>query len=109
MDKISDQQHLSNMKKSFERIMDVTKELSLDSFSDDLDKQDIVMFNFVLLSEEAKKLSVRFKDSNKNIPWIDIYGLRNKIVHDYGSVRLDVVFSTAKEDVPTIYKQLFKK
>ena len=48
MDKISDQQHLSNMKKSFERIMDVTKELSLESFSDDLDKQDIVMFNFVL-------------------------------------------------------------
>ena len=71
--------------------------------SKDLQQNTIATFNVL----EAKKLSERFRDSNKNIPWIDIYGLRNKIVHDYGSVRLDVVFSTAKEDVPTIYKQLF--
>lgn len=34
--------------------------------------------------------------------WIAIYGLRNRIVHDYGNVDLNVVFETLKHDIPEL-------
>ena len=35
-----------------------------------------------------------------------IYGLRNRIVHDYGSVDLDIVYSTLKDDIPELLKTI---
>lgn len=39
-----------------------------------------------------------------NIPWYALYGLRNRIVHDYGNVVLDVVYDTLKHDIPEMLK-----
>jgi uncharacterized protein with HEPN domain len=43
-----------------------------------------------------------------NIPKQKISGMRNRIVHDYGSVNLDIVFYTVKEDFPILAKDLEK-
>ena len=42
------------------------------------------------------------------IPWTDIAGLRNRIVHDYGNVDLDVVYSTLTEDIPWLMTEIEK-
>ena len=47
---------------------------------------------------------MRFNE--KHSPWNAIYGLRNRIVHDYGSVDLNVVFSTLKNDIPDLLELL---
>lgn len=41
-----------------------------------------------------------------NIPWYKISGLRNRIVHDYGTVQLDIIYNTVKEDLPNLIKEL---
>jgi len=41
-----------------------------------------------------------YKKEHSQIPWNALYGLRNRIVHDYGSVILDVVYDTLKNDIP---------
>ncbi|MFI3177040.1 MAG: DUF86 domain-containing protein [Eubacteriales bacterium] len=38
------------------------------------------------------------------MPWNAMYGLRNRIVHDYGNVDLNVVFETLKYDIPELLK-----
>ncbi|MBO5069443.1 MAG: DUF86 domain-containing protein, partial [Roseburia sp.] len=63
---------------------------------------DSMMFRMVQLSENAKKLTDHYKQNHNNIPWNAMYGLRNRIVHDYGNVDLSVVFETLKNDIPEL-------
>ncbi len=57
---------------------------------------DSIMFRFVMISESVTKLSDDFKDAHSNIPWKDIKGMRNRIVHNYGSVDFGIVYSSIK-------------
>ena len=63
---------------------------------------DSMMFRLIQISENAKRLSEEYKGANKKIPWLAIYGLRNRIVHDYGNVDIDIVYSTLKDDIPEL-------
>lgn len=64
--------------------------------------QDSMMFRLIQISENAKKLSDEYKEDHKEIPWMAVYGLRNRIVHDYGSVDLGIVYDTLKDDIPEL-------
>ena len=68
--------------------------------------QDSMMFRLVQISENAGRLTDEFKTPNGKIPWGDIFGLRNRIVHDYGNVDLTIVFDTLTNDVPYLKKTL---
>lgn len=67
-------------------------------------RADSMLFRMIQISECAKKLSDEYKSEYTNIPWYALYGLRNRIVHDYGNVVLDVVYDTLKHDIPEMLK-----
>lgn len=69
---------------------------------------DSMSFRLIQVQENAKRLTDAYKSLHKTIPWTDIAGLRNRIVHDYGNVDLDVIFSTLTNDVPWLIKELEK-
>lgn len=60
---------------------------------------DSIMFRFVQISEHIKKLTTTFKTKHSEIPWRNINGLRNRIVHEYGNVDLDIVFNAVTKDI----------
>ena len=47
-----------------------------------------------------------FKKNNSSIPWYAMYGLRNRIVHDYEGVNLSLVWEIIKGDIPELKKKL---
>ena len=49
-------------------------------------KDDSIMFRIIQIAENNNKLSDDFKNRFKNVPWLAIKGMRNKIVHNYGVV-----------------------
>ena len=67
---------------------------------------DSMMFRLIQVSESAKNLSEGFKNEYDDIPWTAIYGLRNRIVHDYGNVDLKVIFDTLKTDVVSVKEMI---
>lgn len=67
---------------------------------------DSMLFRLIQIRENAKRLTDTYKTAHKTIPWTDIAGLRNRIVHDYGNVDLDVIYSTLTEDVQTLIEEL---
>ena len=67
---------------------------------------DSMLFRLIQISENAKKLSEEYKTEHNSVPWTAIYGLRNKIVHDYGNVDLDIVYSTLTEDIPELLQSI---
>jgi len=79
-----------------------TKELTREQFNKNEVLLDSIMFRFIQISEHIKKLSVDFKDTHNNIPWTSIIGLRNRIVHEYGNVDLNIVYNAVKRDIYVI-------
>lgn len=84
-----------------------TKNIAKDEFGNNELLLDSIMFRFIQISEHIKKLSLSFRNEHSNIPWRDIIGLRNRIVHEYGKIDLDIIYDTVKEDIYVIEK-LFK-
>ncbi len=69
---------------------------------------DSMLFRLIQVQEHAKKLTDAYKIKHDYIPWTDIAGLRNRIVHDYGNVDLEVVYTTLTEDIPWLIQELEK-
>ncbi len=67
---------------------------------------DSMLFRMIQISENAKKLSDNYKQIHSNIPWNALSGLRNRIVHDYGNVDLNIVYETLKNDIPKLLELL---
>ena len=66
---------------------------------------DAMLFRLIQISENAKKLTEEYRLAHK-MPWKDIFGLRNRIVHDYGDVDLGVVYYTLCDDIPALRRLL---
>lgn len=104
----NDQYYLSKLKKDLGFILDHMKGMSEEDFGDNEILQDSMMFRLIQISENAAKLSKEFKERAADIPWGDIYGLRNRIVHDYGKVDLHIVYVTLARDIPELSALLEK-
>jgi len=61
-----------------------------------------------ILGEASKKVPPSFKAGHNEIPWREIAGMRDKLVHDYFGVNAAVVWRTVMEDVPAIARGLRK-
>ena len=71
-------------------------------FSENEILQDAMMFRLIQISENARKLSERYRESHELVPWVAVFGLRNRIVHDYGAVDLHIIYTTLTRDVPEL-------
>lgn len=70
---------------------------------------EAVCFDILQIGELAKDgLSEKCKEQITNIPWSQIYGLRNRIVHGYDNINFEIIFETIKEDIPLLEKELKK-
>jgi uncharacterized protein with HEPN domain len=73
---------------------------------EDFEKDEKTIFAVVraleILGEAAKKLPPSLKNKYPKIPWREISGMRNKLIHEYFGVNLRVVWDTVKKDIPTI-------
>ncbi|MDE6405481.1 MAG: DUF86 domain-containing protein [Lachnospiraceae bacterium] len=69
-------------------------------------KNDVIVeacvFNLSQLGEIANKADVEFQNMHKEIPWRQVYGLRNRIVHDYEGVNLKLVWEIISDDLPML-------
>lgn len=81
-----------------------TKDITKEEFEKNELLLDSIMFRFIQISEYIKKLTIQFRNEHSNIPWKDIIGLRNRIVHEYGNVDLEIIYDTVKEDIYAIQK-----
>lgn len=85
------------------------KNVDCKAFSENEILQDSMMFRLIQVSENVRKLSDEYKEQHPAIPWTAIYGLRNRIVHDYGNVDLTIVFDTVKDDIPSLMEMMKKE
>ncbi len=94
------------------QILDAVRKIKL--FTDGIDRsafgadektQSAVIMQLMLIGEISKKISAKTK-SSIDLPWKDIAGFRDKAVHDYFEVDLDVVWNTIIDDTPILKSKL---
>ena len=88
------------------KILDYTKDIEHDSFINNSILVEACVFNLSQIGELANKIDKEFEESNSLIPWRVLYGLRNKIVHDYEGVNLVLIWDIITEDLPDLKTQL---
>ena len=80
---------------------------TLADFEADSMRVEATVFNLMQIGELSKtSLSDSVKDSIPSIPWKQIYGLRNRIVHGYAGVDMRIVWDTVSEDIPRLRAEL---
>ena len=80
---------------------------SLSDFEAKPMRVEATVFNLMQIGELSKtSLSDSVKDSIPSIPWKQIYGLRNRIVHGYAGVDMRIVWDTVSEDIPRLRAEL---
>lgn len=67
---------------------------------------DACVFNLSQIGELVTKVSEDYENSHDKIPWRQLYGLRNRIVHDYEGVNLDLVWQIVHDDIPDLISKL---
>lgn len=68
--------------------------------------QDGVIRQLEIIGEATKNISQRTREEHNNIPWKDIAGMRDKLIHGYFGVDLELVWLTAKNDSPRLQKDI---
>ena len=100
MSKRKDSAIVLDMKEAADRIISYTMNMEYENFLKDSKTQDAVIRNIEILGEAAKLLSDDTKEKNLNIPWRDISGTRDKLIHEYFGINIDIVWEIAKNEVP---------
>lgn len=59
-----------------------------------------------IIGEAAGKLSKKFKEANPDIPWGDMVGLRNRIIHDYDGLDFDILYNIIRKMLPELRNKL---
>jgi len=84
------------------------KNIDLNKFQDDTLLQDGIIRQIEIMGEATKRLSSKLKEKYNHVPWLDIAGMRDKLIHDYFGVDIGKVWLTTKEDLPILRKKIEK-
>lgn len=59
-----------------------------------------------IIGEAGSRVSSEFKKRYSEIPWKSVVGMRNRLIHGYFDINLDIVWNTATKDIPSLVKAL---
>jgi len=100
---------LRRMIERIERTLSYCSNRSYLDFEQDTMLQEACVFNVLQIGELSKQgLSESFVSAHPQIPWRQMYGLRNRIVHGYEGITLNIVYDTITLDFPALLDQLKK-
>jgi uncharacterized protein with HEPN domain len=101
-----DNDYLADIQEAIQRVIAYTNELSYQQFLEDTKTQDAVVRNLQVIGEAAKKLSVSLRKAHAHLPWKEMAGLRDKIVHEYFGINYDIVWTVAREELPVLVSEI---
>jgi uncharacterized protein with HEPN domain len=76
--------------------------ITQEEFYKNKEKQYAVLRALEIVGEATRNLSKELKTKYREIPWRDIAGMRNKLIHEYFGVKLELVWETIKDKLPDL-------
>ena len=89
-----------------ELIEEFIKDYTKKRFLEDKLVQSAVIRQIEIIGEAAKNIPASFRKNYPKIPWVDIVGMRDKLIHLYFGVDLERVWLVITEDIPILSRQI---
>ncbi len=101
-----DSQHVLDIVESARLIRAYIEDVTRDAFMRDIQLQDSIIRRFEIIGEASGRVSVPFRERHAAIPWSGMIGLRNRMIHGYDAIDLELVWTTAHERIPELLARL---
>jgi len=99
---LRDESTLLDIAAACDSIREFTKGMDQKVFMADAKTQAAVLHEIMIIGEAVRRLSQDFRDRHSGIPWPEIAGMRNALIHAYDRVDLDEVWRVSQADVPQL-------
>lgn len=103
-----DRESILDMLDAIGLIQQYVQGVTREGFGRNVQIQDAVIRRIEVLGEVAKRVSAETRDSHPEVPWKNIAGMRDRVIHGYDSIDLNVVWDTIQQDIPRIAEPLRK-
>ncbi len=104
----SDKMFIEDLLTAISRIAEYIEGYNFDQFKQDYKTVDAVIRNFEIIGETSKKISDKIKDGNPEIPWQEMYYLRNRVMHEYFGIDYEIIWDVARNYLPENKRQIEK-
>ena len=97
---------LSDIAHNLRLCMEFTQGLEFGVFQTKVETQYAVIRALEIVGEATKRLPDQFRAARPDIPWKSMAGMRDRLIHGYDDINLEMVFLTATQTVPTLLKSI---
>lgn len=97
---------LEDINEALELIEEYVIDLDFTSWTKDRKTIDAVIRNLEIICEAANHIPHSIQEKYTKIPWLQMKGMRNLLVHEYFGVDIDVLWRTIQEDLPRLKSQI---
>jgi len=84
------------------KVINFTNGVTREQFDNDEILQNAVIRFLEIIGEASRSISQELKDSHPEIPWREIIGMRNRLIHHYFKVDAEKVWETIQDDIPSL-------
>ncbi len=102
----NDLTYLGDILDAIQRIESYTNQVTKQEFLENFMMQDAAMLQIEIIGEATNSISEEFQEKHDEIPWMQMRALRNRIVHDYRGINLNVIWDTVQNDLPALKRQV---
>src|SRR6516165_3102024 len=106
MSRRKDADLVEDITEAIARIERYTAGLTLNAFLADTKTQDATVRNLEIIGEAVKGLSPDFRKKHPSVPWQEIAGMRDRLIHDYVGVNWDIVWDVLQMKLPELRRNL---
>ncbi|MBF8280731.1 MAG: hypothetical protein HW383_504 [Candidatus Magasanikbacteria bacterium] len=93
---------------AIKNIKKYTRGYNYKDFLSDAKTADAVVRNLEIIGEAANRISSDLRVRHSGIPWEKMVSIRNKVIHEYAGVDLQILWQTISEDLPDLEKRIGK-
>lgn len=97
---------LQDMFEAIQRILTYVDGLDYEAFRNDYKTQDAVLRNLEVLGEAAKRIPTEIVEQHPELPWQAMARTRDRLIHHYFGVNLDIVWSIVELELPDVVAKL---
>jgi uncharacterized protein with HEPN domain len=103
---LRDSQALIDILTGIQQVLRYTQGLKRENLQQDDEKQAAILYRLIVIGEATKRLSNHFREQHPNIPWRQMAGLRDVVIHDYDELDFDILWNVIQVNLPDILPQL---